>query len=253
MNRLLAKNRSITTVGIYLRPLRAIINQAIEEGEFSREVYPFGKRRYQIPSSRNIKKALTLDEIGRIARFQAIPGTWWERARDMFMFSYFANGINMKDILKLKYANIDGEYVRFVRAKTHRTNRSNSTSISFHLSKELNDIINRLGNKNIQADNYIFPVLTDGITPEKEMADVQQFIQMINTYLKKIAEQVGIEKKVTTYFARHSFATVLKKSGMSPLFISESLGHTSLKTTEIYLDSFEDETKKQVSEFLRKF
>ncbi|MBL0337527.1 MAG: tyrosine-type recombinase/integrase [Chitinophagaceae bacterium] len=137
----------------------------------------------------------------------------------MFMFSYFASGINMKDILRLKYANIDGEYIRFVRAKTHRTNRSNSTSISFHLADELAGIITRLGNSNNKPDNHIFPVLTEGITPEKELADVQQFIQMVNKYLKKIAEQVGIEKKVTTYFARHSFATVLKKSGVSPLFI----------------------------------
>lgn len=252
-NWLIKKDRSSTTVGIYLRCLRAILNQAIEEGDFSQELYPFSKRRYQIPASRNIKKALTLEEIGRIARFPAVPGTWWEKARDMFMFSYFANGINMKDILRLKYANIDGEYVRFVRSKTHRTNRSNSTSISFHLADELTDIITRLGNSNKETDNFIFPVLTDGITPEKELADVQQFIQMVNKYLKKIAEQVGIEKKVTTYFARHSFATVLKKNGVSPLFISESLGHTSLKTTESYLDSFEDDKKKEMAEILRNF
>lgn len=113
-----------------------------------------------------------MDEIGRIARFEAIPGTWWEKARDMFMFSYFGSGINMKDILRLKYSNIDGEYIRFIRAKTHRTNRSNSTSISFHLTEELADIINRLGNRNKKPDSFIFPVLSDGISPHKEMSEI---------------------------------------------------------------------------------
>ncbi|OSZ81165.1 hypothetical protein CAP36_07995 [Chitinophagaceae bacterium IBVUCB2] len=252
-NWLLAQKRSPTTVGIYLRPLRAILNQVIEEGEISRDQYPFGKRRYQIPSSRNIKKALTLSEIGKIVHFEAVPGTWYERARDMFVFSYFANGMNIKDILRLKYENIHGDYVRFTRAKTFLTNRSNSTQISFHLTNELVAIIDRFGNKEKSPDNFIFPVLHAGLTPTKEMATVQQFTQMVNKYLFKIAEETGIDKKVTTYFARHSFATVLKKKGISPLLISESLGHTSLKTTESYLDSFEDERKKEIGELLRNF
>lgn len=252
-NWILSEGRSSTTVGIYLRPLRAVLNQAIEDGEFLRELYPFGKRRYQIPASRNIKKALTLEEVGKIVRFQAAPGTWWEKARDMFVFSYFANGMNIKDILRLKYSNIDGEYIRFTRAKTYRTNRANNTPVIFHLSKELLDIIGRFGNPKIPSSNFIFPVLGDDMTPEKEMADVQQFTQMVNKYLKKIASEVGIDKNITTYFARHSFATVLKKHGMSPLFISESLGHSSLKTTQNYLDSFEDEQKKEIADVLRKY
>ncbi len=250
---MISKERSITTVGIYLRTLRAVLNQAIEDGEFPRDLYPFKKRRYQIPASRNIKKALTLDEIGKIVKFQAPFGSWLEKARDMFVFSYFANGINMKDILRLKYANIDGEYIRFIRAKTNRTNRSNSVPITFHLSEELRDIIRRLGNPDRDSRNYIFPVLKDATSPTKEMADVQQFTQMVNKYLKKIGLEVGIGKKVTTYFARHSFATILKKSGVSPHFISESLGHASLKTTESYLDSFENSQRKEILQNLRGF
>jgi integrase/recombinase XerD len=250
---LLAKGRSKTTVGIYLRPLRAILNQAIEDGEFPRELYPFTKRRYQIPTSRTFKKALTLNEIGKIARFQAEPGTWWETARDIFMFSYFANGINIKDILRLRYSNVDEGYIRYVRAKTERTNRSNGIQISFYLTKELSEIIIRIGSKKKNPENFIFPVLGEGLTPSREMATVQQFTQMVNKYLYKIAEEVGIDKKVTTYYARHSFATVLKRSGVSPLFISEALGHSSLKTTEIYLDYFEDDRKKEIGEILRNY
>lgn len=236
---ILKEGKSISTVGIYLRPLRAILNQAIEDGEFSKEQYPFGKRRYQIPAGKNIKKALTLNEIGLISNYKADPGTWFEKARDIFMFSYFANGINMKDILRLKYENIDGEYIRFIRAKTQRTNRTNTTPISFSLSEELNSIISRWGNPDKSPENYILPVLYEGITPEKEMADVQQFTKMVNKYLKLIVKEVGISKPVTSYFARHSFATVLLRGGVSTELISESLGHSSLKTTANYLGSFE--------------
>jgi site-specific recombinase XerD len=71
--------------------------------------------------------------------------------------------------------------------------------------------------------------------------------------MKKIATEVGIEKTVTTYTARHSFSTVLKRSGVSTEYIGESLGHNNLRTTELYLDSFEDETKKEVAKHLTAF
>lgn len=248
---LLADGKSSTTVGIYLRPLRAIINQAIEEGTFSRENYPFGKRRYQIPASRNIKKALTLEEIAMIAKYEASPGTWYEQARDMFLFSYYGNGINMKDILQLKYANIEGDHIRFVRAKTKFTNRTKSIPISIYLLEELKVIIERWGNKDKSPENYIFPVLEENTTPLREQRLIQQFTKMVNTYLKEIVKDLKINKPVTTYYARHSFATVLKKSGTNPLFISEALGHSSLKTTENYLASFEDEQRKAIVQQLR--
>lgn len=71
--------------------------------------------------------------------------------------------------------------------------------------------------------------------------------------MKRIAGEIGIDKNLTTYVARHSFSTVLKRSGVSTEYISEALGHSSLATTQSYLDSFEDETKKQYANLLTKF
>jgi site-specific recombinase XerD len=88
------------------------------------------------------------------------------------------------------------------------------------------------------------------MTPQQEYDAIKGTTKLINTYIKTIGENIGIPEKITTYVARHSFATVLKRSGASTEFISESLGHSSLAVTENYLDSFETEEKKKWSEML---
>ena len=74
---------------------------------------------------------------------------------------------------------------------------------------------------------------------------IELFVQSINDWMLKIRKKLGIEKKVTTYVARHTFSTVLKRAGASTEFIQEALGHTDKRTTENYLDSFEKEVKKE--------
>ena len=71
--------------------------------------------------------------------------------------------------------------------------------------------------------------------------------------MRDIAAELKIDKSLTTYTARHSFSTVMKRSGASIEFISESLGHSRVKTTAFYLDSFEDDIKKEYSRALMAF
>jgi integrase len=194
----LKNNKSISTVGIYLRPLRAIINEAIEEGKISRENhYPFGKRKYQIPASRNIKKALTKEEIKLIMSYNTSEGTWQQKAKDFFILSYLCNGINMKDIVLLKNKNIDGDFIKSTRAKTKYTNRIGSRQISVYISREAKRIIERWRTKDLTGDAYLFPILENPATPEKELKTVKQFTKMVNFYLREIASMVGITKPVT--------------------------------------------------------
>jgi integrase len=253
---LLGAGKSITTVGIYLRPLRSIINQAIQEGSLSKDYnYPFGtksKLKYQIPTGKNIKKALQLSEIEMLFNYSASPNTWEERALDFWIFSYLANGMNMTDIAHLKYNDIDGEYIRFVRAKTKNTNQVTSP-ITVPVSEDLKRIIERWGNEDNSLANYIFPILKPGDTPVKNRANIQQFTKMVNKYMKTISRKLGIKKPCTTYFARHSFSTVLKRAGANIQFISEALGHNSINTTLSYLDSIEDDTKKEMAKALTAF
>ena len=88
------------------------------------------------------------------------------------------------------------------------------------------------------------------MSEEDKMKVKNQFVNTINKYMKRIGIDIGYDKPLTTYSARHSFATILKRSGAPLGFISESLGHKSLQTTEAYLDSFEDETRRKYAEML---
>lgn len=244
---------SKTTVGIYTRCLRAAFNEAIFQGIIKREnCYPFGRRLYQPPSSRNIKKALTLEDVSKIYYYQ--PENERERkAKDFWLFSYLANGINPTDIMHLKYKNIDGDYLVFERAKTVNSTRLDPRPITVFISEDMQRIIDYWGNKDKSPENYIFPWMEHNVTPLRQVELCELFVQAINDWMAKIRKKLGIEKKVTTYVARHTFSTILKRSGVSTEFIQESLGHTSMKTTESYLDSFEKSVKKEYSQRLVAF
>ncbi len=250
---MIGQGKSTTTVGIYLRSLRTIYNQAIEDGAIGREKYPFKKSKFQIPAGQNIKKALTLVELEKIFNYPTVPNSSEDKAKDFWIFSYLCNGINIKDICRLKYSNLDGEKLIFQRAKTENTKKANQKSIVVYLTSEAKAIIDKWGNPSKLSSNYIFPILQSNTEPQDERNLVQYLTKQVNKYMKRIAKEVGIEKPVTTYAARHSFSTVLKRSGAPIEFISESLGHNNLKTTENYLDSFEDDVKKKYAESLTNF
>jgi len=250
---LLKNKKSISTVGIYLRPLRAILNMAKEEGVLPGDYkYPFGtktKGKYQIPAARNIKKALDRETMKKILEFIPEPGTWEEKAHDYWIFIYLANGMNVMDVAHLKYTYIDSEYIRFIRAKT-KSSAANTFPISVYIQDRMMQVINRQGVKKDKNAIYIFPIINSTDTLEKQRADVQQMTKMINKYMKLIAKKLGIDKLITTYTARHTFSTILKKSGVNIQNISEALGHTSINTTRAYLDSFDDESKKEMARLL---
>ena len=150
---MLEQDYSKTTIGIYTRQLRTLFNEAIEQGLIKREKhYPFGRRKYVPPTGRNIKKALTLQDVAKLYYYKPIcEQEQW--AKDFWFFSYLANGINTKDIALLKYRNIQGEYLVFERAKTEKSTRSDPKPISVFITEDLQQIINRWGNKDRNPTN----------------------------------------------------------------------------------------------------
>lgn len=251
---MLDKKRSITTVGIYCRCLRAIFNEAIYRKLISRDYYPFGKRNYRLPVGKNVKKALSLTDISKIYFYQPKQEKGIEaKGKAFWLFSYFANGMNMKDIALLKFKNISGEFLSFERAKTIRSTRSNPRIVTVYINDDIKSIITKWSNWDKNKDNYVFPVLKPGLTPSQQRDRIKEFTRDVNDGIKIITTAEGIENHVTTYSAQHSFSTVLKRSWASIEFISEALGHTDVKTTESYLDSFENEMKKEFSNSLLAF
>lgn len=250
---MLNRGTTKTTVGILLRSLRAVFNEAIDKKLIRRDdCYPFGRRRYMLPTSRKAKKALHLDIVEKIFNYE--PQIYKsKKAKAYWTFCYMGNGMNTKDMIHLKYKNIDGEYLTFERAKTERTARGNPLEITVFISDKMQAIIDEWGNPDRRPDNYIFPVMREGLT----ILEQYDLCTMIRTYINEgmeiITTDLNIDRRVTNIVARHTFSTVLKRSGVSTEFIQESLGHTDKKTTENYLDSFEREMKKEIAGKLTAF
>lgn len=243
--------RSITTAAIYLRALRTIVNLAKDRGLITHTNYPFGstaKKKYEIPEGRNIKKALAKEEIQKIRDAENLTDEA-QYARDIWLFSFYCNGMNMADIFRLRYENISDGFIHFVRTKTQRTQKD-KTPIEVYLSDPAKEIIERWGVKPTMPRQYIFPVLNDLMTPDEKFRITHNATRSVNQYMETLSRRLGLPVKVTTYTARHSYATLLKNMGTSIEEIAENLGHSNITTTKSYLASFPQEHKKETAEKL---
>jgi integrase/recombinase XerD len=248
------KKKSPTTISINTRCVRKLYNDAIKRGDANREHYPFGNEDeglYQPPEARNIKKALSKPDLKKILEYQAVDNSPEQFAKDVFIFSYLGNGMNLNDIFRLKYKNIAGDEIVFLRQKT--ASKRKTKPIAVPIDEDMQRIIDIYGTKPILPDSYIFNVLIDGLTPEQETARIKQATKQTNKYLKRIAGKIGINGNISTYYARHSFASVLKLSGEDISYISEALGHSNLQTTENYLSSFDSDKRKESQKKLKAF
>ncbi|WP_439585199.1 tyrosine-type recombinase/integrase [Dyadobacter bucti] len=240
---------TLTTVGFYLRNLRAVVNIMIDSDKQKMEEYPFGPRRYVIPTKKNSKRALSNEDLRKIINYQ--PDQFEQRYLAYWLFMYMGNGMNPTDMARLKYANLRPDRVVFVREKTKRTNRE-STLIEVHLLPRMKQIIEEWGNEPID-ENYIFPVLDESMDSLKVKRAVQQLVKQINKYMRRIGEKLKIEKEITTYVARHSFVTKLISEGGTLMEIKSMTGHKSITTTEGYVGSIEDERLKTITSRLLNF
>ena len=237
-----------TTIAIRMRTLRSVFNYAIQNLNIPESAYPFGKGAYEIKEGAGRKLALTIEEIGKIAHYKSALKAR-EKHRDYWMFLYYCNGISVVDMCNLRYSDIvDGE-IYYTRQKTIRTTKAQK-EIRVAITNELQEIINKHGN--IKKTGYIFPFLDGRETPLKKKYRIQHVTRAINKHMSDIAKDLGIEH-ISTYTARHSFATVLKRAGVSISYISESLGHSNIATTEHYLAQFEREEREKNAKFLTQF
>ena len=220
--------------------LKAVYNKAIEDKIFICRENPFKKFKVGRLWTPTRKRAISKDEVLKIVNLDlSLKGgnisPYLEFARDIFLFSYYTAGINFKDIANLKYSNIMDMRLYYKRNKTGK-------ELTFHLLPNAMDIIDKYKKIDASCDDYIFPILDRKIhvTAQQKFNREQKVLGHINTQLEVIRKKIGLNFPLTTYVARHTYATVLKRSGVNIGIISESLGHSDLKTTQIYLDSFEN-------------
>ena len=246
------KGRSLTTVGMYLRDLRAIFNKAIDEKEIEKDYYPFGKRKYQIPAAKNVKKALSKEQLK--ALYHSQPETpEQEKAKDFWFFSYACNGMNVKDIALLRNGDIQDGRIEFYRAKTRLTSKANLKPVTAFLNDFTRGIIEKYGNPDKQPETLVFDIISNDITPQEQQAKIKNFTRFLNQHLKKLCKVNNLPEQISTYWARHSFVTNSVRSGATMEFIQESLGHNSLITTQNYFAGFDSDTKKEFAKSLMDF
>ncbi len=251
---MLKDGKSVNYTSMNLRCIRTICNLALAKGMISNEKYPFSKLRndnkFRIKKGETHKRALTIEELRLLKNYN--PKTIAERRAFLYWwFSFYGNGLNMKDVCLLKYKNFVGDKVLIIRSKTENTTQSKK-SIEFKISKEISAIIDEIGNQDKSPDAFVFNVLKHGLSAQEIRKHVQYHTHVVNNHMKKIGEELKIKHVITTYTARHSFSTYLKREGVSIEVIGEALGHSTTETTQTYLGSFNDETLVKTAELLSK-
>lgn len=231
-----SKGNKDTTLSYQFRTLRAAYNKAIEAKIVAREKNPFIEYKLSHFNTKTIKRALSKNDILKIINADCTNQSKLRQlTHDLFSFSYLCGGISFVDIANLTHQNIVEDRLIYQRQKTHG-------NINLLLSKEASTIIAKYSTYQQEAE-YLFPILhcKRHITPMQKSNRVHKICHQVNTELRAFAKELGITAEVTTYVARHSFATILKKSGVNIGIISQALGHQDIKTTQIYLSKFDNE------------
>ena len=237
------RNVKPNTKFLYLRTFKTLLNRAKKEGLVKAGYDPFKNMdfaKYRKVKTR--KRALSLEVMDQVKRLQVGPESSLFLAHRLFLFSYHAWGINFVDIALLKWSNIREKDLFYTRKKTsedfligiHQENRKvlDYCRTQFYGSEE----------------DYIFPLdRKRHLTPNQINNRIDKVLKEVNAALKEIGTLAGSPVPLTTYVARHTFATALKKKDVSTAKIQEMLGHDSERTTQIYLDCFENEILNKIA------
>ena len=230
-------------IAVRMRQLRALINDAIKKNIVGVKYYPFEVYKISKLKGKGIKRALTKEEVNRIVSLDTTFKPHLIDAKNYFLFSYFTRGMNFYDMLKLTWRNIESDKIYYIRSKT-------KGSFTIKILKPVEEILEYYKNQN-RLTPFFFPILLrENLTPTQIEDRKAKTLKKYNRQLKEIANIVGINKGISSYTARHSFATNLKQMDVSTDKISEALGHSNLRVTQSYLKDFGDDILDDVMDKL---
>ena len=221
-------NRGVgqNTVSFYLRTLRTLHHKAVEAGQAtSNDIFAH----VQTANVRTAKRAISVNDIRKIEKLDLPRGSSLDKARDMFLFSFYLRGMAFVDMAFLKKSDLKCGLVSYNRRKTHQ-------NLNIEWIKPMQAIIDKYAEQTKDSP-YILPILTG-----KETSPYTQYRKVeynTNYNLKKIGKMIGLKIPLTTYVARHTWASIALHMNIPIATISEGMGHNSYKTTQIYLESID--------------
>jgi len=252
-----AEGVKTATISLYMRTLRAIINN---DGKpyLKGDAYPFGRGKYLIKTSKGAEKiALTLKQIHAIEAFEC-GDLLTELCRDIWLFSFYGSGINFTDIFRLKYTDIVLGELNFVRYKTRNT-RNDETYLNVPILEPMKKIIKKHGNTS--KGGYIFPLLNDCTNETDRRKKIFNITHESNKRIKAICRELKHDDdtlmipdydSVNNYTARHSYATILNKLRVPESFISQQLGHSTQTVTQGYFGAYDRDARFEYNSLLLK-
>ena len=221
-------NRGVgqNTVSFYLRTLRTLHHKAVEAGQAtSNDIFAH----VQTANVRTAKRAISVKDIRKIEKLDLPRGSSLDKARDMFLFSFYLRGMAFVDMAFLKKSDLKCGLVSYNRRKTHQ-------NLNIEWIKPMQAIIDKYAEQTKDSP-YMLPILTG-----KETSPYTQYRKVeynTNYNLKKIGKMIGLKIPLTTYVARHTWASIALHMNIPIATISEGMGHNSYKTTQIYLESID--------------
>lgn len=227
------------TVSFYLRNFRAIYNMAYDDGIEMNDYNAFQKVRIKI--TKTVKRALKQEIIERISLMDLADKSELDKARDLFMFSFYTRGMSFVDIIYLRHTDIIEDVIYYRRRKTDQ-----------YLEIAVTEPLRKLIDKYNTDETYVLPFINEGNQPTL-YKKYQAAYGNIYRSLRVLQKRLHLSTPLTTYVARHSWATIAKEQGASITIISEGLGHSSEKTTRIYLKEFDRSVIDRVNEKIVSF
>ena len=208
----------------YMRVLRAVYNRAVEQ-QITNDLHPF--RHVYTGVDRTVKRALPLNVLRRIKAYDLSTTPKLELARDLFLFSFYTRGMSFVDMAYLKRNNLKDGVLVYRRRKTGQ-------ALQIKWEKCMQEIVERHGSG---AGDYLLPIIR--IKGKDERLQYKSALSSTNLLLKQIGEKLHLSGSLSTYVARHSWASVARCQNVPLPVISEGMGHDNEKTTRIYLTSLE--------------
>jgi len=208
----------------YMRGLRAIYNRAVEKG-LTLQVYPF--KHVYTGIDKTVKRAVSLQVIRRLRDMNLTATPALDYARDLFMFSFYTRGMSFIDMAYLRKADLKYGVLTYRRQKTNRR-------LSVKWEQPMQAIVDKY---DTSATPYLLPIIKHAEGDVRRQ--YKNAAHLVNEKLKRLGERLGLTIPLTSYVARHGWASIAQSKHIPLMTISEAMGHDSERTTRIYLVSLD--------------